>query len=605
VEKIRIPILVQDPSFWESTGIDSTVFPPIEGAEFERPFFQDGPQTDLVEVSDAEVAVYERGQGKIGGFRDSAGKDILKELRKSIKVDDRKKIIELLYSPTFILVSTFACVLRTLSLFERKNILGRPIQWEFSPSPLICQPRLDEAKSDARYHRESKRIYFGASKDVSHPDRTVYFSLSREAVAHETAHAILDGINPHLYNSLNPHARALHESLADLSALLVAIKSDALKKYVLGLSSGSLDGENAFSQFAENIGAVLHGGKKDALRSFVNDEKLAHPITDAYLASTVLSGAIWDVIRGLHASHRDELARTKYKDKPNPQYSASGEPLDSLTRRLRTLLYRALDYLPGGYITLADYGRALLLVDKIQFGPGTRIAESLEDAFRRRNIFKSDLASQVDEDPEQYPHLLAGGWAAMLERVEVRLDFIQNARSWLGIPGKLKFDRLTVEVREISSPIPQAKNDFIEVVSFRTQPTGILRILWNEKVDNIQDGKLSKLAPKRAKLIGTTVIIDAVEDRILARLSNASPTEGLYQEAALRIDRQKEIQAHNDETGKYLERCSLKIDSADDKKIQLMSNTGRVVKDTLVFSGHGLSLHGDEYPMIGIASASS
>ena len=263
---------------------------------------------------------------------------------------------------------------------------------------------------------ERQNDFFGPSTEVKPDTPNVYLSLSREFVAHETAHAILDGINPYLYDSFDPHARALHESLVDLTALLVAIKSSTLIEYVMGLSSGFLDGENAFSEFAENIGAILNGGKKGALRSFMNDAKLEEPVTSVYRASTVLSGAIWDLLREMHAPYRDELARTTYKNKPNPQYSASGKPLTEVTCRLRLILYRALDYLPGGNITLADYGRALLLADMIHFGTSTRVAKSLKDMFLQRGIFKSNDSSHVDFDPMDSPLLPAGGWVQIRAR---------------------------------------------------------------------------------------------------------------------------------------------------------------------------------------------
>ncbi len=599
MEKIRIPILIQDPDFWESAGVPSSKLPPVDGVDLERPFFEDGPRTDLIEVLDSKVATYIKGKGKLGGFQSESGQDIMKEIRALIKVDDRKKIVDLLYSPTFIVVSTFACALRTLALFERKNILGRPLQWVFSPARLICEPRCNEAIRDARYHRETKRIFFGPSAEVKSDARNIYLSLSRESVAHETAHAILDGINPYLYDSFDPHARALHESLADLTALFVAIKSSTLIEYVMGLSSGSLDGENAFSDFAENIGAILNGGKKGALRSFMNDEQLEDPVTGVYRASTVLSGAIWDLLREMHAPYRDELARTKYKDRPNPQYSASGEPLTDVTRRLRLLLYRALDYLPGGNITLADYGRALLLADMIHFGPGTRVAESLKNMFLQRGIFKSNLASLVDFNPVDSPLLPDGGWISFAQDRTCLEQFIESSRGWLGIPKEVTLDQIKTELWQVLPPQPE--NDFIEVVNFRKNPIGIARILWNEVVSNRRGCKLAKFAAKRAKLVGITVIIDCVDTRILARLSNATPTTGLYSDPALRLDRKIDIKAHDQETNLYLEKCNLKI-VKQHRKSKMLSGTAQVVANVINFSGHGLSLHGDEVPLIAITT---
>jgi len=596
--KIRIPILLQDPSFWDTMSVDGNALPPIEGAEFIRSSFEDGPRTDLVVISDAEQVAIEKGKGKIGGYRGPLGGNILAEIRDLLKTGDRKKILNALYSRQFILVSTFACVLRTMSVLENKNVLGRPIAWEFSPLPLECWPIEETKGKDARYVREAHRIYFGFSPGTDGKGQATYLSLSREAVAHETAHAIVDGINPHLYNTGNPHARALHESLADLTALLMTLKSNTLMDYVMGLSSGSLDGENAFSQFAENIGHLLSDGKRKTLRSFFNNEELTDPIGGGvYQASTVLSGSIWDVIRKHHAPYRNELARTVYKDKPNPQYSASGRPLADLARRLRTLFYRALDYLPGGEITLADYGRALILVDRIQFGENTEIAKSLEEAFLRRKIFKYPMPSTTDDNPANYPPLPAGGWQAITANQKLRKDFIQGARNWLGIPNDIGFDQLVVEIQPSIEP-PESESEFIEVVNFRNSPVGILRILWNETVANIPGGRMSNIAPRRAKLVGTTLVIDSVKERILARLSSATPTDDLYPRAEIRNARELEISAHDDETGLYLDDCRIVNTEQLDGSGELISNTGRIQGNTIFLSGRGLSLHADDVPAI-------
>lgn len=595
--KIRIPILVQDPSFWESREAEANGLPPMEEVQFEYPDFRDGPQTDLVMISDSLKVVFEKKKGKIHGYRGKSGRDMYTELSGLMKANDRSKLMEVLSSREFILVSTFACVLRTMSLFERSNALGRPIVWNFSPSPLICQPIRDGAGKDARYQRAQKRLFFGHSPDPTKAGRITYLSLSREAVAHETAHAIVDGINPHLYENGNPHAGALHESLADLTALLVAIKSKALVNYVMNLSEGSLEGESAFSRFAENIGSLLYGGKKDALRSFVNDEKLEDVISSHYRASTVLSGAIWDIFRKLHAPYREKLAKTTYKDFANPQYSASGEPLADLARRIRTLLYRALDFLPGGEITLADYGRALLLVDQLQFGKDTKVAQSLEEAFRRRGIFKDNLAAKVDDDPRDYPSMPAEGWAAMLDSRKISQSFIQNSRTWLGIPSELGFDQLIIEIQPKIDP-PLAKSKFVEVNEFRKDAIAVLRLLWNEQVDNIVGGKLAEIAPKRSKLVGTTVIIDCKSNTILGRLSNASPTNELYPDPDIRLNRENSTKANNHEAGLYLENCRIVRADMDHEEGELVSITGQVLEDTITFSGEGLSLHEGEYPTI-------
>lgn len=569
--------------------------PPAESAEFERPVFLDGPATDMVEIQDDVRAKYLPGNKIIGGYGGSAGEDLLKEVKKVIAAGDHQKITDLLYSREFVLVSTFACVLRTLGLFERKNILGRPLAWQFSPGRLVCQPRLPLAEPDARYQRQERRIFFSYSDKAAPGNQTLYLSLSREAVAHETAHAIVDGINPHLYTAFTPHSLALHESLADLTALLVAIKSETLMKYVMDQSGGSLDGESAFSRFAENIGRAMSGGQLNALRSFSNKESLAETFTDCYQASTVLSGAVWDVICQLHAPYRDKLAKTKYKNKSDPQYSASGEPLADLARRLRTVLYRALDILPGGDISLADYGRAVLLADRIQFGADTGVAQGLTQAFLKREIFRTPSAAEVECPPTNIPAAPAGGWAALLNNEQAARDFVNKERAWLGIPDNVSAGQLVIE-RQPCIHAPQSPKEFIEVKSFRTEPVGILRVLWPITADTFLGRLLWKIVSKRISILGTTVIIDIANNGVLARLSNASSTKELYPDQLLRLGRQAEIDEKNKSTGLFLDSFCLQTGS----ETSLAVSSGTVKDGVLSFSGHGVSLKKGDQPTISI-----
>ena len=189
----------------------------------------------------------------------------------------------------------------------------------------------------------------------------------------------------------------------------------------------------------------------------------------------------------------------------------------------------------------------------------------------------------------------------MLASRQLLQKFVQNSRAWLGIPSEVEYDHLTIEIQPRIDP-PLAKFKFIEIEEFRKDPTAVLRILWNEPVDNIASGKLSQIAPSRAKLIGTTVIIDCLTDRILGRLSNASPTLGLYPDPAIRLARENNIKAHNHETGLYLENCNIVRAGVERPEGELISITGKVLQDTIMLSGEGLSLHEGEFPAILITS---
>jgi hypothetical protein len=80
-------------------------------------------------------------------------------------------------------------------------------------------------QENAFYSREAKGILFGYFKaETSNqgrnlPGQRVFTCLSHDIIAHETTHAIIDGIRAYFTESTNPDVLAFHEGFADLSAL--------------------------------------------------------------------------------------------------------------------------------------------------------------------------------------------------------------------------------------------------------------------------------------------------------------------------------------------------------------------------------------------------
>ena len=129
----------------------------------------------------------------------------------------------------------YAVAMSTIRNFERA--LGRRALWsprlgrgpreahvrrEFVQRLRIYPHALREA--NAYYSPEKKALLFGyfpapAGPEANLPGGTVFTCLSHDIIAHESTHALLDGMHRHFIEPSNPDVLAFHEAFADIVAL--------------------------------------------------------------------------------------------------------------------------------------------------------------------------------------------------------------------------------------------------------------------------------------------------------------------------------------------------------------------------------------------------
>lgn len=419
-----------------------------------------------------------------------------------------------LYAPEFIRVSAFATVLRTIYLFEDEECLGRALRWAFDAPQLLVVPRAGRLEN-AYYERETRSLqlfYFPSPRD---PGQTVYTSLSRDIVAHETGHAILDGIAPDLYNCLTPQSLALHETVADLSALVAAFSSRTLCERVLDRSGGSIRDATDFSAIAEEFGAALD---PDAgyLRSLVNRKNLDPASPDCvrrdepHELSEVLSGALFAVMVRIHETLRRRFAR---------ESRASGEgdagvalrALDAGAVRFRQLVLRALDYLPPGEVTFADYGRAIIAADQGSHPEDDRVREWVRQEFVRRRIVPDRRSLSVRTDFAYAP--LTGAALSTLVRSDwAAYEFANRNRRFLGIPPRCN---IYVRPRSVVNKVLYDRDGRPASSTHEL----IFHVSWDRQEPNPVD---DSLPPRRQVTVGTTLVLDLDTRRVWARLVSDS-----------------------------------------------------------------------------------
>lgn len=478
--KVRLPLMVQDRLEGRSKRIPELV---DHITIDDEPFFLDGPVTERVAVLDFDE--------ETGALLDGA-KFITVEGEEGI--DGRYDILEPQFhdeiTREFNQVSVLATVLDTMKTIEGERALGRKLQWAFGQPQLLIVPRAGEW-ANAFYERETHSLQFfyvtKAGRD------TVYTSLSRDIVAHEAAHAILDGILPDLYDAITPQSLALHEAFADLTAVIMAVRSRELSEAVLEQTGGELEHVNtAFNRIAGEFGESLHGG--GSLRNLGRITRLDEiNSVEPHELSMVLSSALYSAFTGIYEERRRTLRAENYSD---PLLTLAGEALYKSVQQFARMIFRALDYLPPGEISFADYARAILAADRVAFDQANDpYRAQFEAAFVDSRIVddvdalavKTNFYHEIDRSLDM---------GAIIESDFIAYKFANQNRDLLNIPSSV--DAFYVYPRLIShTRRGEKKSDCRDIV---------FRVSW----DQIEDNNVAAMLPnKRRVTVGTTLIISA------------------------------------------------------------------------------------------------
>jgi hypothetical protein len=323
--KVSVPVLVKDPEVANWKEIDITQDFVIKSEDF----FLDGPVTRRVAILDFDPKtgrlvpgarfVPPTGEKGHGHY----------ELPKGLDVNN----------PAFMQVGTFGGVYKTIDMFEEADTLGRRVQWAFPGSQLLVLPRAGEW-ANAFYERSSRsvQLFFFIPPGASQP---VYTCQSQDIIAHETAHAIIDGVAPDLYNATSPEALAIHESMADLATLMMAFRSRELAARVLAQTGGSIDRPSAFTAIAEQFGNALRENRH-ALRDLSNNRTMSDPGLDRsspHALSEVLSGALYAVMAQIYGELRQMPEDVEAPVTPlavNAEFQQWAKSEEPTARRYRT-----------------------------------------------------------------------------------------------------------------------------------------------------------------------------------------------------------------------------------------------------------------------------
>ncbi|MFP3681204.1 hypothetical protein SB725_29360 [Pseudomonas sp. SIMBA_041] len=321
--------------------------------------------------------------------------------------------------PRFHQQMVFAVAMKTVKLFERA--LGRKVYW--------C-PQWDEQsntykevrklriyphglrEANAYYSKDKKALLFGYFKasmsdpGANLPGSWVFTALSHDIIAHETTHAILDGLHRRYSESTSSDSLAFHEAFADIVALMMHFTlPEAVSMYVAG-NGGSLNQRSWLSGLARQFGEAT--GRYAALREAIDDkdsQQLPDPtllskVGEPHQRGAILVAAVFDAFVSIYEQRSADLLRladngegARNRLPPELVQRLTREAIKSADHVLRMCI-RALDYLPPVDVRFGEFLRAIITADTdlIPDDP-MQYRLAMIQAFRRRGILPANCLS--------------------------------------------------------------------------------------------------------------------------------------------------------------------------------------------------------------------
>jgi hypothetical protein len=319
-----------------------------------------------------------------------------------MKVSDGR----ILNDPGFHCQNVYAIAMRTLARFE--FALGRRVPWGFDGHQLSIAPHAF-ADANAFYSEADQALMFGYFP--SSRKGNVFTCLSHDIVAHETTHAILDGIRTRFTDPSSPDQAAFHEAFADVVALLSVFSLVEIVAVVLDRNVGGKSTqrgralihesdithealcESVLLGLAEEMGRELQTARGDALRRSVKLEassawKKDPEYEEPHVRGEILVAAIMRSFIAVWVARLDQLGRVEGHFLDRGRVVEEGAEIADY---LLTMCIRALDYTPPVHIEFSDFLSALLTAD-FEIRPSDtkyHFRDNLRTSFREYGISPS------------------------------------------------------------------------------------------------------------------------------------------------------------------------------------------------------------------------
>lgn len=326
-------------------------------------------------------------------------------------------------TPQFHQQMVYAVASLTIAQFEKA--LGRKALWRPGPPPPGANPKDDShfvrrlrihphalRQPNAFYSPPKVALLFGyfqgseAAREPDLPKGLIFTCLSHDIVAHETAHALLDGMSRSFARATNPDVHAFHEAFADIVALFQHFTFSEILQHQINSTRGALRSQqNLLGELAGQFGrgSGRRGALRDAIGKMVDGHWTPHQPSprdlqqagEPHARGAVLVAAVFDAFLSIYERRTADLLRLasggtgvlqRGAIHPDLVNRLAGEAAKS-AQHVLTMCIRALDYCPPLDITFGEFLRALITADRDFVADDDlhyRIA--FIEAFRRRGI---------------------------------------------------------------------------------------------------------------------------------------------------------------------------------------------------------------------------
>lgn len=330
-------------------------------------------------------------------------------------------------NPQFHQQMVYAVAMKTVEHFEQS--LGRPVLWRsrgagknpYDDSVFIRRLKIRPHalyQANAFYSPSEVALKFGyfESKNIdigdAVPGSRVYSCLSHDIIAHETTHAILDGMHRRFNEPSNPDVLALHEGFADIVALMQHFTITEVLVNEIARTRGDIESESFLGSLAVQFGKAMgqRGALRDAIGSskdgvwkrLVPDPKELSKRLSPHSRGAILVAAVFDAFIAIYKERTIDLIRLNSGGTgvlsngaihPDLVSRLADEAAKS-ARHVLNMCIRALDYLPPVDVTFFEYLRGVITAD-LDLVPDDKHNYRIAflEAFRRRGIYPSDIGS--------------------------------------------------------------------------------------------------------------------------------------------------------------------------------------------------------------------